>query len=289
VSVLLNRQKGPTELATGTIRRRLLAPILTDLRGLRDRATLLVGFAGALRRSELAAIRVEHLEKTDRGICLTLQHSKGAQDSAVTVPLPYGDTELCPVHALPVHALEAGCRPPPSPRRGPGLPADLAGAAPEEGRASRSPASRASGPSPAQIGTAAITPQTVAQVVQTRAVMARFELRELGGHSLSRGALTTAMDRGVHPAKLKQLGRHKSFDVLGDYLEFGDLFEGHPLSGVLRRTPGEGGPRRRGRCDSAGWKLFQPPVADRHASDGVGAHTLAACPRPWPLNPQFKR
>ncbi len=41
------------------------------------------------------------------------------------------------------------------------------------------------------------------------------------------------MDRGIHPAKLKRLGRHKSFDVLGEYPEFGDLFEGHPLSGVL--------------------------------------------------------
>ena len=57
--------------------------------------------------------------------------------------------------------------------------------------------------------------------------------RDFGGHSLKRGALTTGMDRGVHPAKLKRLGRHKSFDVLGEYLEFGDLFEGHPLSGVL--------------------------------------------------------
>ena len=46
-----------------------------------------------------------------------------------------------------------------------------------------------------------------------------------GGHSLKRGALTTGMDRGVHPAKLKRLGRHKGFDVLGEYLEFGDLFE----------------------------------------------------------------
>ena len=36
---------------------RLLAPIPDDLPGLRDRALLLVGFAGALRRSELAAIR----------------------------------------------------------------------------------------------------------------------------------------------------------------------------------------------------------------------------------------
>jgi hypothetical protein len=41
------------------------------------------------------------------------------------------------------------------------------------------------------------------------------------------------MDRGEHPAKLKRLGRHKSFDVLGEYLEFGDLFEAHPLKDVL--------------------------------------------------------
>jgi hypothetical protein len=30
-----------------------------------------------------------------------------------------------------------------------------------------------------------------------------------------------------------RLGRHTTFDVLGEYLEFGDLFEDHPLSGVL--------------------------------------------------------
>ena len=63
--------------------------------------------------------------------------------------------------------------------------------------------------------------------------IAGFGRRDLGGHSLKRGALTTGMDRGVHPAKLKRLGRHKSFDVLGEYLEFGDLFDGHPLTGVL--------------------------------------------------------
>ncbi len=40
--------------ATVTILRRLLAPISDDLRGLPDRAVLLVGFTGALRRSELA-------------------------------------------------------------------------------------------------------------------------------------------------------------------------------------------------------------------------------------------
>jgi hypothetical protein len=67
---------------------------------LRDRALLLVGFAGALRRSELAAILRGDLERTDQGYELTLKRSKGSQTEAVLVPLPYGKTELCPVRAL---------------------------------------------------------------------------------------------------------------------------------------------------------------------------------------------
>jgi integrase len=206
--------------ATATILHRLIAPIPGDLRGLRDRAVLLVGFAGALRRSELAAVRFEHLEKTERGIRLTLPHSKGDQTNSVMVPLPYGDTELCPVHALERWQRAAGLTDGAVFRRI-WLPP----------RATT--ASTAEPPPLPRIGTAAITPQTVAQIVQLRAMAAGFGRRDLGGHSLKRGALTTGMDRGVHPAKLKRLGRHKSFDVLGEYLEFGDLFEGHPLSGVL--------------------------------------------------------
>jgi hypothetical protein len=41
------------------------------------------------------------------------------------------------------------------------------------------------------------------------------------------------MTQPAHAAQLKRLGRHKTFDVLGEYLEFGDLFEGHPLRDVL--------------------------------------------------------
>jgi integrase len=206
--------------ATATILRRLLAPIGGDVRGLRDRALLLVGFAGALRRSELAAIRFEHLERTDRGIRLTLPQTKGEQTDAVTVPLPYGDTELCPVHALEAWQQAAGLTEGPIFRRIwlPPRPRPTATCEP---------------PPLPRIGTQAISPQTVAQIVQARAMAAGFGRRDLGGHSLKRGALTTGMDRGVHPAKLKRLGRHKSFDVLGEYLEFGDLFEGHPLTGVL--------------------------------------------------------
>lgn len=203
--------------ATAGVLHQILAPIPTDLRGLRDRALLLVGFAGALRRSELAAVRVEQLEQTERGLRLTLPQTKGSQTDAVIVPLPYGHTELCPVRALTAW-LEAG-----SIAAGPVFRRIWLPRKAPPGEAPPLP----------RIGSQPITPWAVAAIVKERAGAAGFKGRDFGGHSLKRGALTTGMDRGEHPARLKRLGRHKSFDVLGEYLEFGDLFENHPLSGVL--------------------------------------------------------
>ena len=105
--------------AVGVLRE-ILAPIGDDLRGLRDRALLLVGFAGALRRSELAAIRVEHLEAAPRGLRLTLPLSKGDRaGTGVTVALPLGTTDTLPgARAAPL----AGRR---RPHRRPAVPPHL--------------------------------------------------------------------------------------------------------------------------------------------------------------------
>jgi len=209
--------------ATLAVLRELLAPIPDDLRGLRDRALLLVGFAGALRRSELAAIRLGDLERTDQGFQLTLKRSKGSQTEAVLVPLPYGRTELCPVRALARWLDAAAITEGPVFRRI-WLPPQAPPAAQPAGQ-----------PVPAlpAIGTEPLTPRSIARIVQARAAAAGFAGREFGGHSLKRGALSTGMQAGAHAAQLRRLGRHKSFDVLGEYLEFGNLFDGHPLSSVL--------------------------------------------------------
>ena len=53
-----------------------------SLKGLRDRALLLVGFAGAFRRSELVALNIEDLEETDLGFKVTIRHSKTDQEGA---------------------------------------------------------------------------------------------------------------------------------------------------------------------------------------------------------------
>ena len=83
------------------------------------------------------------------------------------------------------------------------------------------------------IGSEKLTPRSIARIIQARAEAAGFTGREFGSHSLKRGALSTGMQAGAHAAQLKRLGRHKSFDVLGENLEFGNLFEGHPLRDLL--------------------------------------------------------
>jgi len=206
--------------ATLTVLREILAPIGEDFPGIRDRALLLVGFAGALRRSELAGIVFADLERTDQGYELTLKRSKGAQTESVLVPLPYGRTELCPVRAL-ARWLEAGAI-----TGGPVFRRVWLPPAAANGFSGAPP------PRPA-IGADALTPRSIARIVQARAAAAGFAGHEFGGHSLKRGALSTGMQAGAHAAQLKRLGRHKSFDVLGEYLEFGNLFEGHALRDVL--------------------------------------------------------
>ncbi len=203
--------------ATEAVLRKLLAPIPDDLRGLRDRALLVTGFAGALRRAELAAIQVERLAPSERGLVLELPQTKGSQATAVRLPLPYGTTELCPVRAIARWRRAAAIDVGPLFRRVWLAPATQPG----------------QDPSAPRIGSAQLSPQSVGDIVQARAAAAGFDPAAFGGHSLKRGALTTGMSRGAHPAQLKRLGRHKRFDTLGEYLEFGDLFEGHPLAGSL--------------------------------------------------------
>ena len=205
--------------ATADILREIVGLIGDDLVGLRDKALLAVGFAGALRRAELAAIRTEHIEKRDRGLRLTLPRSKGERTGrAATVALPYGSTALCPVRALRRWQEAAGI---------------------SEGALFRrvwTPPSRRkrSGPLPAPVvGTKALDGGSVARIVKRRAEAAGYDRDMVSGHSLKRGAMTTGMDRGVHPTRLKRLGRHKSYAVLDEYLEAGDPFDGHPLAGVL--------------------------------------------------------
>ena len=60
------------------------------LKGKRDRALLLFGFASAMRRSELVGLQMDDIEDTDRGLLVTLRRSKTDQEGdEKATALPY--------------------------------------------------------------------------------------------------------------------------------------------------------------------------------------------------------
>ncbi len=81
----------------------LLAVTLADtLAGLRDRALLLIGFAGGFRRGELVALDVEDVEETDDGLRIGIRRSKTDQEGeGREIGIPRGQkSETDPVRAL---------------------------------------------------------------------------------------------------------------------------------------------------------------------------------------------
>jgi site-specific recombinase XerD len=73
------------------------------LKDLRDRALLLIGFAGGLRRSELVAINLIDFARVREGIVLTIRRSKTDHDGAGRkIGIPLGRTIHCPIRALEI-------------------------------------------------------------------------------------------------------------------------------------------------------------------------------------------
>jgi hypothetical protein len=79
----------------------LVAPLSDRLLDVRDRALILIGFAGAFRRSELSALDVDDVAETGEGLRITLGRSKTDQEAeGSTVGITYGSNPpTCPVRA----------------------------------------------------------------------------------------------------------------------------------------------------------------------------------------------
>ncbi len=93
-------QTGKQALFTEDLRH-MVDALPSGLIGIRDRALLLLGFAGAFRRSELAALQVDHVQASKEGLVIRLPRSKTDQEAqGREVAIPYGSTpDTCPVRA----------------------------------------------------------------------------------------------------------------------------------------------------------------------------------------------
>ena len=187
----------------------------STLAGARDRALLLVGFAGALRRSELVGIDVAHLERRSDGLLLTIPWSKTDREGAgQTIALPALPTSsCCPVRALDAWLARADVR-----------------SGPVFRRLNRGPA----------VSTRRLGAGSVAAIVKRcAAATGRADVARLGGHSLRRGFITSAARAGADPFRIAAQSRHRSLGTVRRYVEAETRFENHPGAGLF-------GARRRG-------------------------------------------
>jgi site-specific recombinase XerD len=186
--------------------RSMVATAPEGLAGLRDRALLLLGFAGAFRRSELVALDVADTEENETGLLVTIRGSKTDQErQGVTIAIARGDV-TCPVKALRAWLDAAGIEAGPLFR-----PIDKA----------------------ATVAASRLTCRSVANIVKAYAARAGFDANTFSGHSLRAGFLTSAAAKGASIFKMMDVSRHKSVDTLRGYVRDAELFKDHAGAGLL--------------------------------------------------------
>ena len=192
----------------GTKQRRVTALVKDDLlemmvhidrqapmRSARDKALLLIGFAGAFRRSELVALQYEDMTQFEEGVELLIRRSKTDQEGAGrTVFIPRARGSRCPVTVLK-NWLE------------------LAGIA-------AGPLFRPINRHDQIVGSKALTPQSVALIVKSsmRSMAGDDAGKSVAGHSLRAGYCTEAAMTGLQPYQIREQTGHRSDVTLARYI-----------------------------------------------------------------------
>lgn len=175
--------------------------------GLRDRALLVLGFACALRRSELVALDVADLRFTRDGLVITVRRSKVDQEGeGTTIGAPYGSNPAtCPVRSVRAWLEAAGVA------DGPVFRA--------VNRAGR-------------IG-GALDGTDVARIVRRSVARIGMDPAAFSGHSLRAGLATSASAAGRDDRAIMRQGRWRSRTMVDRYVREGSLFRDNAAAGLL--------------------------------------------------------
>lgn len=164
----------------------------TSARATRDRAALLVGFFGAFRRSEIAALTWENLTTDDKGVTVLVERSKTDQDGKGTVKvLPYRPKpDACPVRALnALQQLASSTSVFPEIRKGDNVTSE------------------------------AMSARAVDRIVK------RYFGQQYSAHSLRAGFVTEAAAKGATHQQIMTQSGHKDVKTVQRYTRFTDAWE----------------------------------------------------------------
>ena len=173
-----------------------------SLSGMRDRVLLLVGFVGALRRSELTGIDIEHLEPHDKGLVVHIPKSKtnqyGDHDELVILPRNTQAPDRCPVATITAWRRKAGIDTGPLLR---GL--------------------KRTG----QPRTTRLSDQAVTDIIKAAVTRAGTDPDAYTAHSLRAGFVTWANLLGESDRAIARQTRHRSMQSIGHYVRITDAWQ----------------------------------------------------------------
>lgn len=208
VDHLVKRTMQGIRRTLGTKQRRVSALMKDDLlemmvhidqqmpmKAARDKALLLIGFAGAFRRSELVVLKFEDITQFDAGLELAIRRSKTDQEGAGrTVFVPYARGNRCPVKAL-LNWI--------------GLAGIVTG-----------PLFMPINRHDKIVGSKALTPQSVSLIVKAsvRMMSGNEAANMVAGHSLRAGYCSEAATVGLQPYQIREQTGHRSDVTLARYI-----------------------------------------------------------------------
>lgn len=198
----IRRRYGRPALQASPLTREILFDVLEaipdDLRGIRDRALLLTGFAGGFRRSELVGLVAADIADAEEGIVLTIRRSKTDQAGiGRKIGVPFARGRHCAIRALRIWIEAASLTDGPIFR-----PIDRHGVVSDK----------------------ALSGQAVSHVIKERLCNAGLESAGYSGHSLRSGFVTSAAKFGVSSWKIRQQTGHASDAMLALYIRDTELF-----------------------------------------------------------------
>lgn len=185
----------------------ILDALGTSLRDVRDRALLLVGFAGAFRRSELVGINIEDIEWRSDGVIVCLRSSKTDQlGEGRNVGIPIGSPGTCPVGALKTWLTTTSIR------NGPVFRAiDRHG----------------------NVNDGSLSGEAVSLILKKRVRSLRLDENRYSGHSLRAGLATSAAAAGIPALSIRQLTGHTQNKTLALYIRNSRKLSDSPIRGLL--------------------------------------------------------
>lgn len=174
---------------------------------IRDRAMLLLGFATAMRRSELIALNVDDVEVSARGLSVTVRRSKTDQEGrGRQIAVPPGRTRHCPVAALSGWLAFAQLR---------------------SGAIFRGVDKHGN------ILDHRLSGEAISHVIKGRLADAGYNPTGFSGHSLRCGFVTAAAMAGAPSHKIRETTGHRSEASMARYLRQVDLFHDPAIARVL--------------------------------------------------------